>query len=164
MNLPNGNTANVFEQDSNPDRCHSMPSFLVTSSTVPAAPVLPCSNGGHPEGRQTSPVTISFLKAGKMGADTRNLWPGISKSGGSSRQGTPGDEYSLRTVDMQAKAKTIFKPGQLLTPSLFLLDAEALRKEASTYSLAAHILKYYLVTRESCVSPPSAWENLIVLG
>lgn len=130
MNLPNGNTANVFEQDSNPDRCHSMPSFLVTSSTVPAAPVLPCSNGGHSEGRQTSPVTISFLKAGKMGADTRNLWPGISKSGGSSRQGTPGDEYSLRTVDMQAKAKTIFKPGQLLTPSLFLLDAEALRKRS----------------------------------
>lgn len=66
----------------------------------------------------------------KMGADTRNLWPGISESGGSSRQGPPGDEYSLRTVDMQAKAKTIVKPGQLLTPSLFLLDAEALRKRS----------------------------------
>lgn len=51
-NLPNGNTANIFEQDSNPDRCHSAPSFLVTSSTVPEATFLSCSNRGHPEDRQ----------------------------------------------------------------------------------------------------------------
>lgn len=99
-NLPNGNTANVFEQDSNPDLRHSTPSFLVTSSTVPAVNVLSCSDGDHPEDRQTSSVTVSFLKARKSGADTRNLWPGISKSGGSSRQGAPGDEYSLRAVDV----------------------------------------------------------------